>query len=344
MRIKVVPKGVLLEVRVEVEKCQITWIRFCVNGNTIQHWTETEVNSWNWFGSLAQVHTGDQSVLPGMRAKSFVGQSFASPLCPPALKYMRHCWLCSKRLSAPIPCARGVHTHSQFCHTQSFAHNLCGRRGAWRHRPSLRVACVALGHIHVPCAWQVCHFWHWIWWCVWSPLVARASLGGTYGTGRWSPLTPHHLALAASTFHVCSRRGTWRHPPSTCVASTCLLRGRRHLRHWAGSGGALGPRSSPVTLRHFAWQAWHLATYVTLMMFRGGVGRDVNAHIHVNCSQKLAAMSVVSWLEIVFRKREKRACRARCAVARELDTETLKNTRCLSTPFPIYLIYLIYRS
>jgi hypothetical protein len=34
---------------------------------------------------LAQVHTGDQSVLPGILAKSFVGQSFASPLCPPAV-------------------------------------------------------------------------------------------------------------------------------------------------------------------------------------------------------------------------------------------------------------------
>ena len=32
-----------------------------------------------------QVHTDDQSVLPGILAKSFVGQSFASPLCPPAV-------------------------------------------------------------------------------------------------------------------------------------------------------------------------------------------------------------------------------------------------------------------
>ena len=271
MRIKVVPKGVLLEVRVEVEKCQITWIRICVNGNTIQHWTETEINSWNWFGAGAH----GWSIRASWDACKELrwAELCKPPSAPPALNYMRHCWLCSKRLSAPIPCARGVHTHSQFCHTQCFAHNLRGRRGAWRHRPSLRVACVALGHIHVPCAWQVCHLWHWIWWCVWSPLVARASLGGTYGTGRWSaPWPPHHLALAASTFHVCSRRGTWRHPPSIYVASTCLLRGRRHLRHWAGSGGALGPRSSPVTLRHFAWQAWHLATYVTLMMFRGWGG------------------------------------------------------------------------
>ena len=30
------------------------------------------------------------------------------------------------------------------------------------------------------------------------------------------------------------------------------------LLHWAGSGGVLGPRWSPVTPRHFAGQAWHL--------------------------------------------------------------------------------------
>ena len=33
-----------------------------------------------------QVHTDDQSVLPGVLAKSFVGQSFASPLCPPCCR------------------------------------------------------------------------------------------------------------------------------------------------------------------------------------------------------------------------------------------------------------------
>ena len=55
-----------------------------------QYSTEQKQKSTVEIG-LAQVHTGDQSVLPGMRAKSFVGQSFASPLCPPALNYMRHC-------------------------------------------------------------------------------------------------------------------------------------------------------------------------------------------------------------------------------------------------------------
>ena len=32
------------------------------------------------------------------------------------------------------------------------------------------------------------------------------------------------------------------------------------LRHWVGSGGALGRAGSPGAPRHFAWQAWHLVT------------------------------------------------------------------------------------
>ena len=32
------------------------------------------------------------------------------------------------------------------------------------------------------------------------------------------------------------------------------------IGHWAGSGGVLGLDWSPVTPRHFAWQAWRLAT------------------------------------------------------------------------------------
>ena len=68
---------------------------------------------------LAQVHTGDQSVLPGILAKSFVGQSFASPLCPPAVNYMQHCWRRSKRLSAPFPVLEG------FTHTHAHTHAHC---------------------------------------------------------------------------------------------------------------------------------------------------------------------------------------------------------------------------
>jgi len=40
----------------------------------------------------------------------------------------------------------------------------------------------------------------------------------------------------------------------------CFASQARHLGHWAGSGGALGLDWSPVTPRHFAWQASQLVT------------------------------------------------------------------------------------
>ena len=61
-----------------------------------------------------------------MFAKSFVGQSFSSRLCPPALNilnYMRHCWLRSKRLSAPFPVLEGfAHTHTLITRTHTHTH------------------------------------------------------------------------------------------------------------------------------------------------------------------------------------------------------------------------------
>ena len=66
-------------------------------------------------------------------------------------------------------------------------------------------------------------------------------------------MTPRHFAwqarhLATSTVVLRGRCGTWRHIPSFCVAGMALgdihLRSAwqaSHLRHWAGSGGALGP-------------------------------------------------------------------------------------------------------
>ena len=81
-------------------------------------------------------------------------------------------------------------------------------------------------------------------------------------------MTPRHLAwqawhLATYAFASRGRRGTWRH-----------LRQAWHLRHWAGSGVALGlglvagdaaalcvagVALGDMCLR-FTWQAWHLAT------------------------------------------------------------------------------------
>ena len=73
--------------------------------------------------------------------------------------------------------------------------------------------------------------------------------------------------LATSTFASHGRRGTWTHLPAFGVAGVAL--GDFYLpfawqawplRHWAGSGGALGRACSPVTPWYFACQAWHLAT------------------------------------------------------------------------------------
>ena len=79
-------------------------------------------------------------------------------------------------------------------------------------------------------------------------------LGGALGPDL-SPVTPRHFAwqawhLVTSTFVSRGRRGTNSHPPSFCVAGVALM----------VLGGALGPDLSPVTPRHFAWQAWHLVT------------------------------------------------------------------------------------
>ena len=144
---------------------------------------------------------------------------------------------------------------TQLCHTPSFTYTTLP------------------GDIHLRFAWQAWHFQTsphsvcvagvtlvalgWLWWRAWVPLVAGdAAAGvalpdihtlcawhGTYGTG----LAPVARLGAAGRRWRCGRRGTSRHPHFVCVAW--------HLWHRAGSCGALGHRWSPVTLRHFAWQA-----------------------------------------------------------------------------------------
>ena len=112
------------------------------------------------------------------------------------------------------------------------------------------------------------------WWRSWSPLVAPA---------------------------LCAAGGTWRHPPSLCVAdvalgdinlhfalqashlvtstfvlrgrrghlvtSTFLLRGRRGMAVVALGWVRWRAWSPPVTPRHFVWEAWDLAT--SMVHWRG---------------------------------------------------------------------------
>ena len=58
------------------------------------------------------------------------------------------------------------------------------------------------------------------------------------------------------------RRGTNSHLTSFCVAGVALM----------ALGGALGLIWSPVTPRHFAWQAWHKLTSTIVLRGRRGTG------------------------------------------------------------------------
>ena len=146
--------------------------------------------------------------------------------------------------------------------------SLRGRRGTWRHRPSLCVAGVALGDMDVHFAWQVWHLWHWTGCC------------GALG----SQLTPCRRGSLRG------RRGTWRHRLPLCVAGVALgdidvhsAWQAWHSWHWAGSGArgfpvdavdAVALWVARVALgdidRYFAWQGWHLATSTFTLRGRRG--------------------------------------------------------------------------
>ena len=78
-----------------------------------------------------------------------------------------------------------------------------------------------------------------------------------------TPSFTHHLSL---TFHT---------PP---LSHTIYIHLRFAWHSWclwrlAGSGDALGPRWSPVTPHHFAWQAWQLVTSTGVLRGRRGTLR-----------------------------------------------------------------------
>ena len=75
------------------------------------------------------------------------------------------------------------------------------RRGTWRHPPSFHVAGVALCHIYIRFTWQAWHLRHW------------AGSGGAPGS-QLTPWTPRLFAwqawhLVTSTFTLRGRRGTY---------------------------------------------------------------------------------------------------------------------------------------
>ena len=146
---------------------------------------------------------------------------------------------------------------------------LRGRRGTWRHSPSFCMAGVALGDIHLRFAWQAWHLGHWA--------GSDGALGCTFVTRGAAPLCEAGVALG--DIHL---RFAWqaRHPPSFCVAGVHLVTSTFVSRGWHGTelvaaGAALADinfvsRTCGTGLalvarlvcspRHFAGQAWHLAT------------------------------------------------------------------------------------
>ena len=149
---------------------------------------------------------------------------------------------------------------------------LRGRRGNWWHPPSLRMAGVALGDIHLRFAWQAWHLWHW------------ASSGGALGRAS--------VRLGALGRRWCrrtlrGRRGTWWHPPSLRVAGVALATygtglalvsrlstlGRAWARLVAGDAAVLcvaGRMALGDIHLRFAWQAWHLVTSTFVLRGRRG--------------------------------------------------------------------------
>ena len=121
---------------------------------------------------------------------------------------------------------------------------LCGRCGNWKHPPPFCVAGVALRDIdlHFVAGVRLLAL-GWLWWRAWFLLG----------------LSPRLLGVAIG-----SRRGTWRHQPSFCVADVALESTHLHsvwqALHLEASTCNLWQAALESIHFHSVWQAWHLAT------------------------------------------------------------------------------------
>ena len=197
---------------------------------------------------------------------------------------------------------------------------LRGRRGTSRHGSSLCVAGVAF---------MALDWLRWRSWVLFGAMVAAAvcvagvALGDIDRHFAWLGDIDRHFAwqawyLATSTVTLRGRSGTWRHRPSLCVAGVELMAlGWLRWRAWVSFGAMVAAavcvagvalrRHRPslcvagVALRdmdrHFAWQAWHLATStVTLRGRRGTYG---------------TGLAPVARLGLVWRRGRRRCLRGR---------------------------------
>ena len=80
--------------------------------------------------------------------------------CPHTTCHHTTCSLTHILSSHNLQLAHAQLVHTQLAHTQLVLTQL-GRRGTWRHPPSLCVAGVVLGDIHLHFAWQAWHLRHW---------------------------------------------------------------------------------------------------------------------------------------------------------------------------------------
>ena len=224
-----------------------------------------------------------------------------------------------------------THTHTQLVHTHthttySHTHTHTYSHTNWRHGPSLCVADVALMAVVAAavCVAGVARTaLGWLWWRAWFPVDAvcrrgclrgrRAHLRHWAGSGwrAWFPVgavVAAAVCLAGVALGDIDRNFAWQ--AWHLATSTCILRGRRgtygaglalvarlvpsgrHLRHWAGSGGALGSQWAPLSLvcvgvalgdtgLHFACRcdidvhsAWQHGTYGTGRASGGALGSE----------------------------------------------------------------------
>ena len=127
---------------------------------------------------------------------------------------------------------------------------------------------------HIPlCHTQLCHTHH-----LSHTTLSNTTLSHTHN------FVAHHLSrgVALGDIDLCFTWQAW------------------HCWHWAGSGGALGPRWSHGAPRHFAWQVWHLATSTFVVSSgRPGTWRHsplfyLHPKCFCSCSFDLASFSCIS--------------------------------------------------
>ena len=184
--------------------------------------------------------------------------------------------LLTQNLLTHTTCHHTTCSHTTYSHT-TCSHTICSHTTC-HHTTCSHTTCP-------PFALQAWHIWHW------------AGCGGALGS-RLAPWAPRLFAwqawhLATWTFTLRGRSGTWRHQPSLCVAGLALMAlGWLWWRAWFpfGAVGAAAVCVAGVALGdmdlHFAWQAWHLVTWIlTLRGKRGtyGTGLALVARLVLRC-------------------------------------------------------------